>query len=584
MFSAFPLTFFGGVMAAREGYFKKLIKPLIVLFSIMCVWAVLQFFLLNGYYNGQARHPLADPSSLGALFSLVLFCALGWVLADRPKKEHRLAVAFAILVVCGIMSTVARGPVFAFAPGFLLFAVLLWPQIKAKRKSLFIILLGALAFYGVMQTGIQKRYDLGKRLYGTVSLEMENPTNNRLYIWESTLHMIKDKPLLGTGMGTYFLLYPEYRLKEEADGVFLAHNDPLQFWVELGVLGPILFYAFAVACAARSFKALKQLGPEKIRERLIIVSIFAALTALVAQSHVSFNHYNLSILMLEGLLLSLWFHATGQALKEPQSLSGLPETMPAAVNKIILALPLVLMGWLFSSVMAGEYYASRARDNLFAGQMDCGELTGRKTTSNCFMDNINNAAKISMGLNYRAYLFAVNVPIAILEDRKDLLSEEQQKKLYEQVVGYMYDALAINPRVATAYYYLAKVQTLVRPEVIPKDTASAEELYRRALTIDPVHLGARMALLALYKQQNVAKEAQLALLEEGITYSYNTTMAMDYYSELSRLYLETGNYGKMKEIMNMAIRFKKRSDYSAAKQANTLPQAIMGGNEMFQVP
>lgn len=567
-FSVLPLTFFGGIMAGKEEYFKKLAKPLACLFAILSLWAVTQFFFLNNYFHGQARHPLADPSSLGALFSLALFCALGWVIADRPKVEHRLAVGLAVLLVCGIAATVSRGPIFAFVPGILFFLVLLWPQVKEKRKSLMIIALSGIAFYGLMQAGMQKRYDIGTRLLGTVTME-ENVTNNRLDIWTSTINMIKDRPLLGTGIGTYFLYYPEYRQPTEADGVFLAHNDPLQFWAELGIMGPLLFYAFVFAAALRTFAALKKLKEGKTQDRIIVCSIFAALVAMVVQSHVSFNHYNLSILMMTGLLLSVWFLVTGRAIGEEHRITVMPENAPPGVNKALLALPFLMLGWLCISIMGGEYLASRARDNLFAQNLDG------------FAKDINMAGRVSQGLNFRTYLFAVNVPVAILNDRKNSLNEEQQKKLYDQAVNYMNDALAINPRAATAYYYLGKVQSLVRPSVIPKDTPSEVEYYEKTLKLDPLHLGARMDLLRLYREQGKSNEELLAVLEPGLNFIYTTPTVMDYYGEAAKLYLETGNSIKLKEIFAKMAEFKKRSDYSLMRQQTSIPQAIMGGNDML---
>jgi len=567
-FSVLPLTFFGGIMAGKDDYFKKLVKPLACVFAVLSLWAIAQFFLLNNYFHGQARHPLADPSSLGGLFSLALFCALGWVLADRPKREHKFAIAMAILLVCGIVSTVSRGPIFAFVPGIVFFLALLWPQVKARRKSLLIIVMGGLAFYGLMQTGVQKRYDLGTRLAGTVAMG-ENITNNRIDIWTSTINMIKDRPLLGTGIGTYFLYYPEYRMPTETDGVFLAHNDPLQFWVELGIMGPLLFYAFIFACVIRTFEALKKSGSGNIKDRIVICTIFAALVSMVAQSHVSFNHYNLSILMMTGLLLSVWFHATGRALGEVANLTAMPDNAPPGVNKVLLALPFVMLGWLCLSILGGEYLAGRARDNLFAQNLDA------------FASDINMADRVSQGLNFRTYLFAVNVPVSILADRKDLLNEEQQAKLYEQTVGYMDKVLAINPRAATAYYYLGKVQSLVRPSVIPKDTKSPEEFYKEALRLDPLHLGARMELNALYKTQGKTDLELLKVLEPGLNYTYTTPVAMEYYGEIARAYLETGNSIKMKEVLYKMAEFKKRADYSLLKQNTSIPQAIMGGDDLL---
>lgn len=568
-FSVMPISFFIGLMAKDLSFFRRTGYALAIVFAVMSVWAVIQFFFLNTYFGGQARHPLNDPSSLGALFSLALFCTLGWILSARTKRENAFAVILGVLLVCGIFSTVARGPVFAFLPGIVLFCILLWPQVKAQRKSLLIVLLGGLACYGVMQTGIHKKFDIGERVFGTITLAGDI-TNNRIEVWAATAEMIKDRPWLGTGIGTYFLYFQEYRRPTDRDGATLAHNDPMQFWAELGILGPLLFYAFAGAAIFRTAAALKKLGPEKHNERIAIVSVFAGLGAMLVQSHVSFNHYNISILMLSGFLLAAWFHMTGKAIEGAPRPLEMPSNLPAGMNRALLAMPFVMLGWLLLSILAGDYYVNKARDDLFKERMFD------------FADNINNANRVSQGLNFRTYLFAVNVPMSILEHNATMIDEAEKKKLYEQVVGYMNNAIALNPRLGSPYYYLGRVQGLVPADVIPEGTKSPEDFYKMALRYEPLHLGARMELLKAAKEKGASLEQQIAILEPGLGFTYNVPAVEAYYGEAARLYLEAGNYVKAKQVMSQIYNFKQRSNYSLIRQNTSIPQAIMGGDEIFE--
>lgn len=578
LFSLLPLTFFVGVIAGNDAFFKNTARALAVIFAILAVWAVIQFFFLNAYFYGQARHPLQDPSSLGALFSLALFCALGWVVSDRPAPERGIAAVLAFLLVCAIMSTVARGPVFAFLPGIVLFAALLWPQVAARRKILLLILAGALAFYGVMQAGAQgARPDLASRLAETVTGDFKAAANNRLDVWAGTLDMIRARPLLGTGIGTYFLYYPEFRHETERDGVYLAHSDPLQFWAELGVLGPLLFYAFALAAGWRSVRALRALknappSSEGGRRRIIIVTTLAALVSMTVHSHVAFNHYNLSILLMTGLLLAAWMRETQSVLQSPHGTARMPANLPAAAQGLLIALPFLMLGWLLSGIALGEHYANRARDNLFREEMFA------------FADNINAANRVSNGLNHRAYIFAVNVPMAILENKPPGFTAAQEKELYAQVIGYMDAAEAINPRDPSSAYYRAKVQQLVGPGIVPKGTPTPESYYRQSLKLQPAHLGARLALLDIYKKKKAPPAQQLAMLEMGRNFTYATPLALEYYGEMANLYLEARDYDKAKEMMRRIHAFKKRSDFSAARQKTGLPQAMIGGDAALAAP
>lgn len=568
-FTAMPLTFFVGVMAGREDFFKKVGYALAAVFAVMSVWAVVQFFFLNAYFNGQAQHPMGDPSSLGALFSLALFCSLGWIVGAEGRKTRLCAIVLSTLLVCGILSTAARGPVFAFVPGIVLFALFLWPQIKANKKAFLAVLLGGLACYGAMQTGIQKKYDMGARLFGTVTMQMGDITNNRTKVWASSIDMIKEHPFFGTGIGTFSLYFPEYRRADHADGALTAHSDPLQFWVEMGVMGSFLFYAFAISAALRSFDALKVLKEGKAKERIAVVTVFAALTAMVVHSHVSFNHYNLSILMLTGLLLAVWFHLTGRATGEAPRVLAMPPTVSAGMNKALLALPFVITSWLICTLLAGEYFVNRARGHLFEDKMFE------------FADDINRANAVSQGLNFRAFLLAVNVPMSILEYNKDRMTDEQKKDLYEQVRGDMNIVIALNPRMSSAYYYLARVQSLVPASFIAKGTPSQEDYYKKALRLEPLNLGARMELFNLAKQKGAGLDEQLAILEPGLNFIYTVPAAEAYYNQVTQIYLETGNYGKTNEILAKMYLLKTRTEYSKTRQNTSIPQAIMGGDEIF---
>ncbi len=580
-FSVMPLGFFVAGMSAPDKFFVLVARILGLMLALMAAWAVVQFFFLNAYFLGQARHPLSDPSTLGALFSLGLFGAVGWMLSNRSAKERKYALVLSVLLIWGMMSTVARGPMFALIPGFAFFAVLLWPQVKAARKSFAILLIAALAFGGLMQLGVEKKFDLAQRLFGTVMPGGERPdiSNSRMQVWGTALEMIKDSPVLGSGVATFSARYPQYRQHNDADGAYLAHNDPLQFWVELGLLGPILFYGFAIAAAVRTFRALKkdrETQDADINRRVLIVAIFAALVSMVAHSHVSFNHFALPILMPTGLLLALWLLATERALGRVPARIALPDAEKSpSMAKVAIALPFVMIGWLYGSLMMGEYFANRARDDLFAQRMDD------------FANHINMAGRVSMDMNARAYILAINVPMAILEmDKESKITPniEKQKNLYAQVGDYAARISAINPLEPSPYYYLGRVQELVEKEVVPEGTLSSEDYYKKAILLDPVYLAPRLALNTLYKAEGRSVQERIINMEQGLGFTYLTPQAREYYGEMGRLYLDSGNTEKMQTVISQMMYFERLDKFSRQRLSISIPEALGGGDALMIRP
>jgi O-antigen ligase len=74
---------------------------------------------------------------------------------------------------------------------------------------------------------------------------------NRAGIWESTLEMIRDRPLLGSGFGAYGAAITKY---DNANGHFQleqAHNDYLEILSNGGAVAGVLFLIFAIIVAAR---------------------------------------------------------------------------------------------------------------------------------------------------------------------------------------------------------------------------------------------------------------------------------------------------------------------------------------------
>lgn len=65
--------------------------------------------------------------------------------------------------------------------------------------------------------------------------------NGRYEVWQGTLEMAKEKPLLGHGMGTFRYLFHKHKQSKDSLGLhgrFLqAHNEYLEVFFELGIIG-----------------------------------------------------------------------------------------------------------------------------------------------------------------------------------------------------------------------------------------------------------------------------------------------------------------------------------------------------------
>ncbi len=80
---------------------------------------------------------------------------------------------------------------------------------------------------------------------------------NRSVIWNSTLDLIKDKPVLGSGFGGYAAAIPAFDTSGGKFSLKQAHNDYLEIMANGGLVGLLLFAAFGVLVAESISKNLK---------------------------------------------------------------------------------------------------------------------------------------------------------------------------------------------------------------------------------------------------------------------------------------------------------------------------------------
>ncbi|MFQ5839311.1 MAG: tetratricopeptide repeat protein [Candidatus Methylomirabilales bacterium] len=176
----------------------------------------------------------------------------------------------------------------------------------------------------------------------------------RLLIWQSTLSLIRDHPLLGIGAGNFGLAYAAYRPAEEwrlsaGAAVMEAHNDFLHVGAEIGIFGLICFLWLLGRALHLAWRSAREAGEP--REALWATGALGSLVAFTVYAGFGFPLENptsgLYFWLLISLVSSLPQGATGQA---PVRL------LPARSALLLpLLLSLVLAGW---PLVLGQFQAS----------------------------------------------------------------------------------------------------------------------------------------------------------------------------------------------------------------------------------
>ncbi|MBI5415685.1 MAG: O-antigen ligase family protein, partial [Candidatus Omnitrophica bacterium] len=140
--------------------------------------------------------------------------------------------------------------------------------------------------------------------------------NNRLGYWSRSMRIIRDYPLLGTGINTYSVVQWEY---SEGWGGY-PHNSYLQMTAETGVLGLLSFLWLLFVLYKNWFRALRKMQESTLK--CLLTGFGAGLSGFLLHSFFDTNFYSvqLSSLMwlIMGVVVAIQHMGTNEGLDLPQ--------------------------------------------------------------------------------------------------------------------------------------------------------------------------------------------------------------------------------------------------------------------------
>jgi O-antigen ligase len=168
-----------------------------------------------------------------------------------------LAAAF-LVILAALLLTGSRGGFLATLAG--LVAVLFTVGGGSRlRLGLAVVALVGLAGFVAVQSGT-----LMQQRMGSVEQEIEE-TGSRLQLWGLTLQGIAERPLAGSGLGSFPALYLELRGEDQGAQLnqYRAHSTYLEIALEAGVPAALLFFGGLGAILALQLRSLGRAGVER---------------------------------------------------------------------------------------------------------------------------------------------------------------------------------------------------------------------------------------------------------------------------------------------------------------------------------
>ncbi len=242
-----------------------------------------------------------NPNHYAGLLAMVLPFVLALILFRFPARElggrgkWKRIVALQLpgpwmaqvllftVILLGLVFSQSRMGLIAAIAGILVVATI--GSLQAGRRTgltIFVLVLGLPLAYAAW-IGLSPVVDRFENLASPEYLREEL----RGKMWRETIHLIRDFPVLGTGLGTYRWAIAPYQSETVLYTLDYAHNDYLQLASEIGIPAALLIFGGLWTLVVQVARRAGTIEPT--RDKILAVGCAGALVPLLVHALVEFN-------------------------------------------------------------------------------------------------------------------------------------------------------------------------------------------------------------------------------------------------------------------------------------------------------
>lgn len=226
----------------RREYLLKILAAFFCIFSIDCLIACYQFFILH-WERGRGFH--GDYLDLTAIICMVLAMSAIILLDSHFEKNiKKFALLGLVSSIAGFFGCFGRG---AFLVSALVAPFYLYYYLRNSKKMAAIILI-ILCLLGGAVLSSPKYIE---RLSTTLNTTTNRSNVDRIWAWKASWDMFQDHYINGVGLNNWGWYYRNegYKYDEETQNLPHAHSNYMQPLAEtgtIGFLGLLYFYGFSL--------------------------------------------------------------------------------------------------------------------------------------------------------------------------------------------------------------------------------------------------------------------------------------------------------------------------------------------------
>lgn len=227
-----------------------------------------------------------------AFMEMTFGLALSLVFTESARKVKLLLLLIAVVLMgMGILLTGSRGGLVSLfgVMGFVaIFHLLLKSRhdkqveesSRSSLKSRFLVIGASFALVLILFGSVLYLGGDNAVLRGTGLTKQTDLTTGRAHFWEMTLKIIKDNPVIGTGLDSFGVAFTKYDTWNGSMRVEQAHNDYLQIFSDAGILGFICAVAFIFLLFRNSLRLINR-SNDRLRRGIAVGALAGCFGILV---------------------------------------------------------------------------------------------------------------------------------------------------------------------------------------------------------------------------------------------------------------------------------------------------------------
>jgi O-antigen ligase/Tfp pilus assembly protein PilF len=281
----------------QEADFNSFIHLFFIISSLVSIYTIMQYYGFDPYLKDLhiLTSTIGQKNWISNYLAMIFPLIFSYFLLEQTKKNKiiyfvLLTVLYITLMICqcrGIWISISFTLIFGI---YIIIKSKIFRIFHKNKKRLFLLLITFLVVTIIYSTDNplnKSAITVTQRAMSTFD-EQDPSINGRLLIWKTTLEMIIDRPIFGSGIGTFkmnYLIYQAEFLKNNPYYIQYsgkageAHNEYLQMWAEIGIIGLGIFIGIVLMFYSLIIDYLKKNDNDK--DKIIVFGLILGITCFL---------------------------------------------------------------------------------------------------------------------------------------------------------------------------------------------------------------------------------------------------------------------------------------------------------------